>query len=139
MIHRKYQHGHWSAWWYCDIYRTWIDLIWPVDNTKVLAWCKSKYNCEIEDPGQFGGLHLSFEDSAKRHDIQLIALNTFDKNDNEDLDSLCHEAFHAVRSIMDDRGIPLSKESNEAYAYLIGNIVRKSLEALDTRRKIVDL
>jgi hypothetical protein len=117
------------------MYRTWVDIIWPVNNTNVMSWCSKNYNCDIVDPGDFGGLHLSFDQASNRRNIQLIALNTFKQNDKEDMDSLCHEAFHATISIMNDRGIPLSKDSNEAYAYLIGNIVRHSLAAMDTKRR----
>lgn len=47
----------------------------------------------------------------------------------EDMQFLSHEIFHAVCAIMIGIGVPLSDDSEEAYAYLTGYITRKVLEA----------
>lgn len=36
---------------------------------------------------------------------------------------IAHECFHIVRIVMDYVGIPLTKESEEAYTYLLGYLV----------------
>lgn len=41
---------------------------------------------------------------------------------------LSHEAFHAVHFLMDAIDMPLSQDSSEAYAYLLGYIVNKVTE-----------
>lgn len=46
-----------------------------------------------------------------------------------DMQFLSHEIFHAVCAIMIGIGVPLSDDSEEAYAYLTGYITRKVLEA----------
>lgn len=46
-------------------------------------------------------------------------------------DFLAHEIFHAACMIMQNKGITLDTSSEEAFAYLIGNITRKIHEKLD--------
>lgn len=48
----------------------------------------------------------------------------------EDYGTLAHEVFHCVDFLMTDIGVPLTKESNEAYAYLIGYITKKVHELI---------
>jgi hypothetical protein len=44
---------------------------------------------------------------------------------------LVHELSHAVLSIFDDRGIPMSKENTEAFAYTIEHLFLKCTRALN--------
>jgi hypothetical protein len=44
-----------------------------------------------------------------------------------DLGTLSHECFHAVEYIMEERGMRLVHETSEAYAYLLGSLVKRSL------------
>lgn len=46
------------------------------------------------------------------------------------LATLAHETFHAVHFLMNDVGITLSDESDEAYAYLTGYIIREVTERM---------
>ena len=46
-----------------------------------------------------------------------------------DMQFLVHEIFHATKALLENAGISLSDESEEAYAYLIGYITKKVLES----------
>lgn len=45
--------------------------------------------------------------------------------DAEDYGTLSHEIFHAAEYILREIGMPLSLDSNEAYAYLIGYLTKE--------------
>ena len=61
----------------------------------------------------------AFTVNYKRHEANMIAFNT--KNQFRSVDNGCiaHEIFHAASMLLRSRGIELSEESEEAYAYLI--------------------
>lgn len=48
----------------------------------------------------------------------------------EDYGTLSHEIFHCVDFLMNDIGVSLTRESGEAYAYLIGYITKKVHELI---------
>lgn len=45
-------------------------------------------------------------------------------------DCVAHEAFHCAAAILDYVGVKLGSKSEEAYAYLVGYIVREIYERL---------
>lgn len=47
---------------------------------------------------------------------------------SKEFGTLAHEIFHAVCFVMKDKGIDLSENSEEAYAYTIGFVMRKITE-----------
>ena len=47
----------------------------------------------------------------------------------EEYNTLVHELFHATDFILDHRGMSLVNGSEEAYAYLIGFLMEKTMEA----------
>ncbi|MEE6129156.1 hypothetical protein V2E39_17285 [Chryseobacterium arthrosphaerae] len=69
---------------------------------------------------QSGNLTLFFNESPKK--------------DNFWLSILTHETFHAACYILRKAGIPLSEESEEAYAYLQQMIFEEILDNLDNAR-----
>jgi hypothetical protein len=52
-----------------------------------------------------------------------------DLKDPRDYNTLVHELFHATDFILDYRGLTLVDGSDEAYAYLIGYLMEKTMEA----------
>ena len=50
------------------------------------------------------------------------------------LGELAHEALHAAVQILTRKGMKLTDESDEAYAYLTGSIVRRCLELIGERK-----
>ena len=52
-----------------------------------------------------------------------------DINRPKDYNTLVHELFHAMDFILDFRGLRLVEGSDEAYSYLIGYLMEKTMEA----------
>jgi len=50
-------------------------------------------------------------------------------NREELISLLVHEAHHAVNMLLDNRGIPISRENDEVGAYMEGHLVECLLEA----------
>lgn len=60
-------------------------------------------------------------------------------NDPQSINTLSHEAFHAVIRIADRIGMELQiDKSEEFYAYLTGYIVEKTLTAIQDNNKLTD-
>lgn len=59
--------------------------------------------------------------------VIVIVLETFDHS-SESLGVLAHECFHATAFTMAHKGIKLSEETEEVYAYNIGMLVSEFLE-----------
>lgn len=58
----------------------------------------------------------------------ILILKKLRKNNAEDMRHLSHEVFHAVEFLMSKIGITLSRDSDEAYAYLIGYLTEEILK-----------
>lgn len=63
----------------------------------------------------------------------LIRLNSFTGTPDE-WGHLAHEIFHAVEFLMAHIGILLSRDSDEAFAYAIGNLTKRIVAKLKARR-----
>ena len=48
-----------------------------------------------------------------------------------DINTICHESFHIANGILDDAGMKLCDNSEEAYAYLIGWVAEKVQKELN--------
>lgn len=71
------------------------------------------------------GRHISIE-GTRTHIILLRYPLTTSKG----IATLSHEVFHTVYSIMSTVGIPLTEESEEAYAYLITYVTNEIMESV---------
>lgn len=54
-----------------------------------------------------------------------IKINNFNINDNDHLGTLVHELSHACMYTFDRIGMPHNSDTDEAYGYLIGFLMRK--------------
>lgn len=65
------------------------------------------------------------KDRKTKQKVSIICINTEEHDDIFDLiDSAAHESFHAASTLCDYVGMPLGRDSEEAYAYLCGYITR---------------
>lgn len=44
--------------------------------------------------------------------------------------TLCHEVFHACRDVFEARGIPITSDTNECFAYYMGYVADKILSVV---------
>ncbi len=65
-----------------------------------------------------------------RHDngVVSIKINTFDKNDAGNMATLVHELSHAAMFTFDRIGMPHNADTDEAYSYLLGFLMKKFFE-----------
>lgn len=82
---------------------------------------KDAYNVMAED---ISDISLGRSASLSGGQVVLWIPNKDDKG------TLAHEIFHVVCYVMENVGISLCHESNEAYGYLIGYITNKVNEAV---------
>lgn len=76
------------------------------------------------------GKHTHYFDERRKERHDIIAVRRgYDRADRTC--TLAHEATHLARSLLSDHAaMPLNEQSDEAYAYLIGWIVKKGLPIL---------
>lgn len=128
--------GHYAAWFYDEVYRANVDLIWPVNGPKVEAFIKERFGVKYKCPKDFGAKVVEMNHDVRGFNHQVICLRSFTSGDPVDHSFLAHECFHAAEHILSKRGIDLiSEATTEPYAYLLESLVRRCLILLDTRHK----
>ena len=75
-----------------------------------------------------------YQIKTKDGTADLISLGRW-TGDAFDNGELAHEALHAAIQILGRKGMKLTDESDEAYAYLTGSIVRRCLELIAGSKK----
>ena len=56
-----------------------------------------------------------------------------DKDKYNEIDTITHEIFHLVNSILQNRDIKYNKKNEEPYAYLIGHLNKEFFKFKDTK------
>lgn len=62
--------------------------------------------------------------------VVIIRIYSTEINTPYGMNVLAHEIFHAVYSLLDDRGLKLTSESEEAFSYLTGYLMQKCYEII---------
>lgn len=57
------------------------------------------------------------------------------KGDEFDHGALAHEAFHAAEHVLSKRGVVLNEHTTESYAYLVQEIVDRSLQIINNKTR----
>jgi hypothetical protein len=78
----------------------------------------------------FMGMEKNHLARTVKHDNGVISIkiNTFDKNDVNNMATLVHELSHAVMFTFDRIGMPHNADTDEAYSYLLGFLMKKFFE-----------
>lgn len=76
-----------------------------------------------------GGVGITALFTSESHRTCMIKIGDFSK-DPESYDTLAHEIFHATEFVLRTCGMKVTKDSHEAYAYLIGYITREIYKVL---------
>lgn len=103
---------------YNSVYPCRIHIRLDTDPKVAVRWVNQKLGSGFESGADLGTAARTFhEDDCADAAIVFYGL--------PDDGTMAHEAFHVVRHIMATIGMPLSDESDEAYAYLLGWLVRE--------------
>ncbi len=89
----------------------------------------NRYINRVKD--EFGTIVLNIEHSVGRFRVYYKdndPIGVIWVRDKKDICSIAHECFHAACWILADRGISLTDESEEAYAYLQQFLLKKILQ-----------
>jgi hypothetical protein len=78
----------------------------------------------------FIGMEKNHLARTVKHDngVVSIKINKFDKNDVNHMATLVHELSHAVMFTFDRIGMPHNADTDEAYSYLLGFLMKKFFE-----------
>ena len=135
-MNRIFKYGHWAAHFYDEVYRVNIEVIWPVNLSKVKHYVEKNHNTPYNDEGEFGAKCVRLLNGSVYTNI--ICLSSWPrKPDPTDYSFLAHECFHATSHVLQRAGMPLENfVSSEAYAFLLESFMRRCLVLMDTRRKL---
>lgn len=82
-----------------------------------------------EEIKYFDGLAYMLTHKKRRDAISLICLRRWDRSAKW-ISTLAHECFHVADHELGHVGMKLTGDTHEAYAYMIGQLVRRCLEVL---------
>lgn len=104
-------------------------LIWPVTPIQFRDYVRRTLkNVDYEDPGEFTAMCHS-----EQQDI-VIGFKHWTGHDH-DLGNLVHELFHATFNVLVSRGVQISQENEEPFAYLQNSMFDRSVALLPKRRR----
>lgn len=104
-------------------------LVWPVTPIQFRDYVRrAMKNPDYEDPGSFTAMCHS-----EQQDI-VIGFKYWTGSDH-DLGTLVHETFHAAYNVLTNRGVVLTEENEEPFAYLQNSLFDRSLALLPRKRR----
>lgn len=104
---------------YCDLYHTNIWVSYGTPREYFIKQVKHELHTDITLQHSIKGRYFQFT----KDNIALNWIWTEQKNPVV----LAHESFHAAHTILQSKGFRLTDDSEEAYAYFIEFIMRKTL------------
>jgi len=127
-----YRGGFWEETWGFE-----VDLVWPVTEKVRNKYAKERYGLDLSKDSfdDCSGTCYDLRGLDDHKHVVLILLAEWDLSPSS-ISTLSHEAFHATDEVLRDRGIKLTSDSAEAYAYLHGSIMRRCLEILGPGKKV---
>jgi hypothetical protein len=132
--------GHYHAWFWNDVYRFNVRLIWEVSGEQWHNYLRDWY--QIEDANKssdFSAKHLALQNEASGAFDHLIALTKWNLKDPYCVSWLSHECLHAVTEVLLSRGLPLTEDTDEAFCYLHEWFMRNCLEILEQKTGVKDV
>lgn len=123
---------HYIGWFYDEIYRANIHIIWPVSQSQLNEYSKKQFDIEIDDQGDFGGRTVLLN----KDDIVAIILAMPDLLKTPEWYSrLAHECLHLTSFVLEERNLYFNKDSDEAWAYYLESSMRRILEMMKYKKK----
>jgi hypothetical protein len=112
MVHRSFTD---------DLYHAKYNIyIGEIDNLKNTI--KRKFNIDLDDKQSSGSFFSIKNDNGEEH--LLIWL------DKWNIYNLLHEIVHAVVYVLEQRGVKIDSENDEAFCYYVGWVFEKSIKLL---------
>lgn len=101
-----------------------VHLLVPATAEQTKAYVRDVFGGDDGDPGCFHAIAFTGLENA------VIALEKPFKRTPDGISLLAHEVFHVASQSLMLREIPLNKDTQEAFAYLLGSLMRRCLERL---------
>lgn len=118
---RKLRMAHWTD----AVYSISIVLMCG-EWSAALAWMNEQFeDVTEENTGAASGAKTVWIERDGGNALVLWFPMSFKATDGDDLATLAHECFHAAEMVLRNRGLKLSDESDEAYAYYVGYVFRE--------------
>lgn len=128
VIHDKKTCGVNSGYFYSTSWKAGVYVVFNTDQLGVKRFFKHQFDMDYEMK-PCGGRCVEVLNKEKEEVGNVIILPEWDGGPKSH-SILAHEALHATYNILAGRGMRLSVESEEAYAYLIQEIVDRSLQII---------
>lgn len=92
---------------------------------------QSKHIYSLEDHIDDYGCYVNLKDPLKHYNVnRIVWISKFRKGNIEDMGTLVHELQHLVLTVLIYRGLKLSRDSDEAFTYLLESVFKKCLKVL---------
>lgn len=110
--------------WYFNVH-----LVWPVTSIQFRDYVRRALkNPDYKDPGSFTAMcHTEGEDV-------VVGFKQW-VGSNEDLGTLVHELWHATFHVLVSRGVQISEENEEPFAYLQNSLFDKCIAMLPRQKR----
>lgn len=105
-------------------------LIWPAGSADVNHFLRCEFGIEekTKDSAFVGRFVEVLESNGDEHG-GVIALRQWKRNPYY-ISVLVHECLHATHWFLNRRGLTMTDDTDEAYAYLLDSLTRRCLEVL---------
>lgn len=126
--------GHYHFWFYDQMYRNNVRLIWNVNDSQIVEFVRQFYGEDVSD--------AVYDDKATmrtvltRSGVPIIGIRSW-HDDAENIALLAHECVHASGFILQQHGIEYDNRemaANEPHAYHIQFVFQKCLQALRVKK-----
>lgn len=101
-----------------------VHLLVPATTEQTNEYVQKVFGGDAEEPECFSAIAFTGLEHA------VIAFHKPFRRTPQDLGLLAHEVFHVASQSLLLREIPLNKDTQEAFAYLMGSLMRRCLERL---------
>lgn len=101
-----------------------VHLLTNATEAETKTYVEKIFGGDDSDPGHFHGIAFTSLENA------VISLSDPFRRTPEGISLLAHEVFHVASQSLLLREIPLNDTTQEAFAYLMGSLLRRCLERL---------
>ena len=128
MVRREVK-GIKSGWFYSPTWKAGINVLWDVSMDDLAAFIKRNYGRDYNKERVAAGRCIQISNEEGQTVAIIIVVFKW-RGAAQDYAVLAHEAFHAAENILQDHGIRHCDETSEVYAYLVQEIVDRSLQII---------
>ena len=124
------------GWFWIETYEAAIHVLWPhkeekrVTSEHIAGYLNRTFGIDdYKGDGDFNGRCTEVVSASGLKGAHVITLAFWDGSPKCH-GVLAHEVFHAVEQILSHRGVPMTNDTSEPWAYLLGSVHRQCLNMI---------